>query len=480
MPSNSLRRDLLVRLMGPLVAVVLVAGASAWGLAQHFSLTVLDQWLYDSAMTLAKQVRFVAGVARVDIPGPAIEMFELDIADQVFYDVTTAGGARVMSNADIPAPPDVPGGALEPVYFDTLVQGREVRAIALRVPGSGDETVVVKVAETRNKRDRLANDVLVATLAIVAMLMVASIALVSTGIGHSLSILEPIVKRVRGDRRAFGALREGLEVPIEVRPLVHTINELLRELSEEHAARRRFVADAAHQLRTPLATLRVQLDLAMRETEPERHRKALADAAAVLSRTTHLTHRLLTLSRVDQATEDTTPMDRVDLDRLAREEVESWIDRAIARGIDLGYENPGESVVVAGREALLHEALSNLIDNALAYAGAGGPITVGVGSRPARLWVEDSGSGIPESERERVLGRFYRIPGTPGEGCGLGLAIVDEIARVHGARLRILPGAGGTGTRVELAFDEGRNRAPGDPGRQETRDGRIGRPDQSE
>lgn len=465
MPSSSLRRDLLVRLMGPLVAVVLVAGASAWGLAQHFSYTVLDQWLYDSAVTLAKQVRFVSGEARIDIPGPAIEMFEVDIADQIFYEVTTVAGARIMSNAAIPPPSEPSGGILEPVYYDTAVQGREVRAIALRGPGAGDGTVTVKVAETRNKRDRLANDVLVATLAIVAMLMVASVALVSTGIGRSLSVLDPIVKRVRGDRRAFGALGEGLEVPLEVRPLVHTINELMRELSEEHGARQRFVADAAHQLRTPLATLRVQLDLALRETDPARQQKALADAAAVLSRTSHLTHRLLTLSRVDQATEDPTPLDRVDLDRLAREEVESWIDRALARGIDLGYESPDEAVVVPGREALLHEALSNLIDNAIAHAGTGGPITVGVGSRPPRLWVEDCGAGIPEDERERVLGRFYRIPGTPGEGCGLGLAIVDEIARAHGARLRILSREGGTGTRVVLEFDGARTRRPGAAGR---------------
>lgn len=455
MASNSLRRDLLARLMGPLVAVLLVAGASAWGLAQHFSQRALDQWLYDSAVTLAKQVRFVAGKARMDIAGPAIEMFEVDVSDQVFYEVSTAAGARVMANAAVPSPPEVSDAVLEPVYYDTAVLGLQVRAIALRVQGSGGEAVLVKVAETRNKRDSLANEVLVATLAIVAMLVVASVALISTGIGRSLAVLEPIVQRVRGGRRGFAALPEGREVPSEVRPLVHTINALMREISEEHAARQRFVADAAHQLRTPLAALRVQLDLALREKDPGRHGEALADAAAVLSRTSHLIHRLLTLSRVDQASEDATPMERVDLDRLAREEVESWIDRALARGIDLGYDNPGHPVLIPGRGALLHEALSNLIDNALTYAGAGGPITVGVSDGPPRLFVEDGGPGIPEGERERVRGRFYRIPGTPGEGCGLGLAIVDEIARIHGARLLILSREGGPGVRVVLEFPAG-------------------------
>jgi len=327
-----------------------------------------------------------------------------------------------------------------------------VRAIELRVPGAGHDPVVVKVAETRNKRDSLANEILVATLAIVAVLVASSIVLVSSGIGQSLSSLEPIVRKVRSGRRAFAALPEGPEVPSEVRPLVHAINALLGELSEEHASRQRFVADAAHQLRTPLASLRVQLDLALREKDPERLHKAVADAASVLSRTSHLIHRLLTLSRVDQEATDRSPLESVDLDRLAREEVESWIDRALARGIDLGYENPGAAVVARGREALLHEALSNLIDNALAYAGSGGPVTVGVRSAPPQIFVEDSGPGIPEGERERVLSRFYRIPGTPGEGCGLGLAIVDEIARIHGARLRILARDDGPGTRVVLEF----------------------------
>jgi two-component system sensor histidine kinase TctE len=205
-------------------------------------------------------------------------------------------------------------------------------------------------------------------------------------------------------------------------------------------------------LRTPLAALRLQLDLALRERDPERQQKALTDALAVLSRSSHLIHRLLSLSRVDQAAEEGTPLAFVDLDRLAREEVESWIDRALAKGVDLGYENASGAIVVSGHEDLLREALSNLIDNALTYGGSGGAVTVGICGEPPRLFVEDGGPGIPEPERGRVRNRFYRVPGTPGEGCGLGLAIVDEIARIHGARFSILSREGGTGTRAELAF----------------------------
>jgi two-component system sensor histidine kinase TctE len=452
MKPRSLRRDLLIRLMGPLVAVVLVAGASAWGLAQHFSQTVLDQWLYDSAITLAKQVRFVAGRAQLDIPGPAIEMFEEDVADRVYYDVSTSSGKRIFSNAILPAPPAEPGDMQQPVYYDAAVRGMAVRAIALNVPGAGSDAVLVKVAETRRKRDTLANEVLVATLAIVAVLVATSITLIGAGIGRSLASLEPIVRRVRGGRRGFSALPQGPDVPTEVLPLVSAINELLKEVSDEHASRQRFVADAAHQLRTPLASLRVQLDRALREEDPVLHHQALADAANVLSRTGHLIHRLLTLARVDQDTEEGAAMEQVDLDRMARDEVEAWIDRALERGVDLGYEPPGHAVVVPGRETLLREALSNLIDNALSYGAAGRQVTVGVRGEPRQIFVEDRGPGIPEAERERVRDRFYRIPGTPGDGCGLGLAIVDEIAKRHGARFTLEAGIGGSGTRAVLDF----------------------------
>jgi two-component system sensor histidine kinase TctE len=325
-----------------------------------------------------------------------------------------------------------------------------VRAIALRAAAGGGELVTVKFAETRNKRASLASEILVATLAIVAILAGSSIVLLAQSVGRSLSTLEPVVRGVRGGKRAFTAIPEGAEVPSEVRPLVRAVNALLADLAEEHSARQRFIADAAHQLRTPLAVLRLQVDLALREADPERRQAALANAAAVLSRTSNVVGRLLTLSRVDQESGEAAALEGVDLGRLAREEVEAWVDRAVARGIDLGWEAPRGPVTVRGKEVLLREALSNLVDNALVH-GDGAPVTVGVADDPPSVFVEDAGPGIPEAERERVLGRFYRIAGSKGDGCGLGLPIVDEVARIHGARLRIGARKGG-GSRVALEF----------------------------
>jgi two-component system sensor histidine kinase TctE len=450
MASHSLRRDLLLRLSVPLLAVVAVAGACAWWLAQHFSQKVLDQWLYDSAITLARQVRLGAVVPDLGLPGPVIAMMEVDPTDSIYYEVETAAGRKVFANAAVPPPPLDPEGVLEPVYYDAMLHGTPVRAIALRAAAGGGELVTVKVAETRNKRASLASEILVATLAIVAILAGSSIVLLAQSVGRSLSTLEPVVRGVRGGKRAFTAIPEGAEVPSEVRPLVRAVNALLADLAQEHAARQRFIADAAHQLRTPLAVLRLQVDLALREADPERRQAALANAAAVLSRTSNVVGRLLTLSRVDQESGEAAALEGVDLGRLAREEVEAWVDRAVARGIDLGWEAPRGPVTVRGKEVLLREALSNLLDNALVH-GDGAPVTVGVADDPPSVFVEDAGPGIPEAERERVLGRFYRIAGSKGDGCGLGLPIVDEVARIHGARLRIGARKGG-GSRVALEF----------------------------
>jgi two-component system sensor histidine kinase TctE len=447
----SLRRALLVRLGVPLVAVMLLAAASSYGLAQYYSQHVLDQWLYDSAVTLAKQVRVVAGRAELDIPGRAIEMFELDVTDRVYYEVNSAKQGRIFSNATLPAPREMPETGT-PLYYDGAVEGQPVRVIAIAVEGSEGDPVLVKVAETRRKRDMLARSILLSTLLLLAALVLTALVLIWLGIGGGLESLERIVREVRSRPGSLLApIPRSPDVPKEVHPLIDAINDLLAELGEEHAGRQRFIADAAHQLRTPLASLKVQLDLALREQDPERHQKALANALGVLSRTSHLISRLLALARADQAG-DNDPLAPVDLQALAREEVEAWVDRAIDRRVDLGYDGPAGPVMVEGRAVLLREAVSNLIDNAIAYGGSPGRVTVSVREHPPEVAVEDEGPGIAPSERERVLDRFYRTPGTRGEGAGLGLAIVEEIARRHRAQVAIEDRAGGRGVRIVLRF----------------------------
>jgi two-component system sensor histidine kinase TctE len=450
--AASLRRSLLRQLAAPLVAVMVMAGAGAYFLAQHYSQRVLDQWLLDSAVTLAKQVRFVAGEAQIDIPGRAIEMFEVDLTDRVYYEVTSGRGTRILANAPLPAPPGAiePG---EPVFYDGAVTGVPVRVIALAIPAGAEGRVLVKVAETRRKRDELARSILWSTVLMLAALVAAALALIGRGIGTGLASLEAIVRRVRGrPGPPLARLPRDESTPSEVHPLLDAINELLGELEREHVARQRFIADAAHQLRTPLASLGVQLALAERETDPGHRTRAIANARGVLERTAHVISRLLALARADQAAEGGA-REPVDLNALARESVEAWYDRALAAGTDLGIEAPAGPVTVAGNAAFLREALSNLVDNALAHGRQPGRVTVVVGDDPPSIAVEDDGPGIAPAERERVFERFYRTPGTRGEGAGLGLAIVAEIARAHGATVSVEPrDPAGAGTRVRLRF----------------------------
>jgi two-component system sensor histidine kinase TctE len=264
--------------------------------------------------------------------------------------------------------------------------------------------------------------------------------------------MEKAVRDVRS-QHAVAALTPipiDAEVPVEMVPLVHEINDLIGDLSASHRLNQRFVADAAHQLRTPLAALRVQLELALREHDPERHARAINDAVHVLTRMGHTLHQLLTLAKADEEASDTLPL--VDIDLIAREEVERRIDDAVSAGVDLGYSGTGEPIFIRGQEDLLREAVANLLDNALRYGGTGERVTVGVETNAPEIYVEDEGPGIPEKERDRVRERFYRIAGTQGDGCGLGLSIVEEIVRRHAGSLVLESGAGGAGLRARFIF----------------------------
>jgi two-component system sensor histidine kinase TctE len=448
---RSIRRALLARLMGPLLMILALGGISAYGLAQHFSQVVLDNWLYDSAMSLANRVRWENGRALVDLPEGAREILEWDIVDRVYYEVAPLRGERLMGNAFLPLPPSIPRDSAA-VYYEGIVSGASVRVLAVALQAPDGNPIIVKVAETRHKRNALASEVLWISVVLSVMLAAVSALVIWYGVGSGIDSMEKAVRDVRS-QHAVAALTPipiDAEVPVEVVPLVHEINDLIGDLSASHRLNQRFVADAAHQLRTPLAALRVQLELALREHDPERHARAINDAVHVLTRMGHTLHQLLTLAKADEEATDTLPL--VDIDLIAREEVERRIDDAVSAGVDLGYSGTGEPILIRGHEDLLREAVANLLDNALRYGGAGERVTVGVETNAPEIYVEDEGPGIPEKERDRVRERFYRIAGTQGDGCGLGLSIVEEIVRRHAGSLVLESGAGGAGLRARFIF----------------------------
>ena len=234
--------------------------------------------------------------------------------------------------------------------------------------------------------------------------------------------------------------------------MVDRLNALLGTLAESSQAERQFLESAAHQLRTPLAGMLAQLELMLAEEQDQAKRDRLTLTLESARRLSHTTHQLLTLARSEHGTYAFAASRHIDLTALATTAIADHLSRASKAGIDLGAEL--EPASVQGIAWLLAEALSNLLDNAITYTPAGGAITVRTGSLDARPYLEvvDNGSGIPASERARVLERFYRGQQSRGSGSGLGLAIVADVARRHGAALSIQDGAEGRGTRVLLLF----------------------------
>ena len=451
--SHSIRRGLLARLMVPLVLIMMAGGACAYGLAQYFSQTVLDQWLYDSAISLANRVKQENGRTTVDLPEGAREILEWDVVDRIFYEVISERGERLIGNAALPAPPSAIRGN-RPLYYEGRVNDALVRVLAVGVPVPGQQPVLVKVAETRLKRNALASQVLWISVALSVLLAAVSGAVIWYAIGSGMASMEKAVRDVRSVHAAapLSPISIGSTFPREVFPLVQEINDLIENLAAAHRLNQRFIADAAHQLRTPLAGLRVQLELARREHDAVRHATAIDDAVHALTRIGHTLHQLLTLAKADRNETGLAPQAAVDIDLIAREEAERRIDDALAAGVDLGYSGTGRPVWVRGHADLLREAVANLLDNALRYGAAGRHVTVGVAAAAPEIYVEDSGPGIPDGEREKVRQRFYRIPGTVGDGCGLGLAIVEEIVRRHAGSLLLDRRSGGTGLRARVVF----------------------------
>jgi two-component system sensor histidine kinase TctE len=237
-----------------------------------------------------------------------------------------------------------------------------------------------------------------------------------------------------------------------VRTLTDTINDLLERLGLAIAAQQRFIANAAHQLRTPLAGLKLQVERALREQDLPAMKPALMQIQGCADRMSHLTTQLLVLARSEPIDGD-FELRPVDLCKLARETCMDWVPKALQRHMELSFEGSKQSVHVRGDEVLLRELLTNLLDNAICYGRDRGNITVKVESYTSPcLSVEDDGPGIPEAEMDRIFERFYRIPGSSGDGCGLGLAIVKEIADLHKARLELSRTSEAGGTRIGLVF----------------------------
>lgn len=452
---HSLRGLLLRRLWLPLLVLLLCSAVGSFALTRFYAGQVYDRWLLDSAMSLSELVTVQDGRASIEITPAVSRMFTWDTADEVHGEVVDAEGGRLYGDLPeaLPRPAIAAGNDDDAVYYDARVRGQPVRMVEVVVSSGPGHDIRLRVAETLRKRHRLERKLLLTSVPFQAAILALAAWLAWSGTGAAARHANLVARKLASPRPdPLAPLDPAQEAPRELWPAVEAYNALLQHLDAMQDAQRRFVSNAAHQLRTPLAAMQVELESSLRQHGPQAQQLALSGTLAGLARLQHLVNQLLMLSRSEDPHGSALPLQPVDLASLARGVVERYADRALAAGVDLGYEGPDDGVQVQGDPQLLREALGNLLDNALRYGAAPGVITLGVRQEAegVQAWVDDDGAGIAEAERTRVTERFYR-GSSEGDGCGLGLAIVAEIAQRHGATLMIDTAPIG-GARVGLRF----------------------------
>lgn len=452
--APSLRRKLLTWLLALLIPILVIGAITSYFRAYHFSNLAYDRSLFRTALALADQVVVIRGKVVVDLPQKTLDLLEYDKDDWVYYRVTDPHGRTIAGEIGLPFPATLPGPG-EHVYFDAKLGDKMVRVVAFALPLRGTSaqgTALVQVAETKSKRDQIANEIVTEMMLPQMLIVLLAGLMVYYGVRWGLKSLDRLQHAI--EQRSHRDLSDVSieDSPREVQPLLRSMNDLLHRLRGSIAQQRRFTSDVSHQLRTPLAGIQTQTEVALRETDLERIHHALEWIRSGTVRLSHLVNQLLVLARVEPGSAREIHLQELDLVQLARDATAEWVTAALSRQIDLGFEATQEHVPINGNALMLQELISNLLDNAVRHTPLQGKITVTISANEtqAALMIEDSGSGIPLDEREQIFERFYRLPGSTGNGCGLGLAIVREIALLHRADVNIESGSEGGGTIVKL------------------------------
>ena len=476
---RSLFGEILDWMLTPLLLLWPISLALTWLVAQNIAGKPFDRALEYNVQALSKLVVVKNNQVQFNLTGPAREILRADDTDRVYYQVLGTRGEYLGGEHDLPLPPDDDKGNDGEVRLrEDKIQGEDIRVaytwikvdMKFPVPAGKNasrepapQTVLVQVAETLEKRKTLATEIVKGTMVPQFVTLPLAVLLVWLALVRGIKPLAQLEKRIRARKPDDMSPLDDTAVPEEVAPLVSSINDLLSRLKVSLTAQKRFLADAAHQLKTPLAGLRMQADLAQRETDADELKKSLKHIGRASIRATHTVNQLLALARAE-TTGRSLAKQRIDLVNIAREAMSDSVPHAIEKKIDLGYDGPAagqQPTQLEGNATLLKEMVRNLLDNAIAYTPENGQVTLRLltdrFSGVLVLLVEDSGPGIPESERELVFQPFYRALGTNVDGSGLGLAIVLEIANQHDAVITIedaeLPGhPHSPGTRIAIRF----------------------------
>lgn len=447
--QRSLFGEILDWMLTPLLLLWPITLALTWLVAQGLANKPFDRALVQNVQALAQQVRLGPDKqVQFNLPQPASELLRADETDLVYYQVTGSMGEHLSGYRDLPLPtPNEPKGSSYEVHIrDDEMRGLEVRVAYtwIRLDAQGKRPALVQVAETRDKRSVLAAEIIKGVMLPQFILLPLAVLLVWLALVRGIKPLLQLEERIRARKPDDLSPLDDKAVPMEVAPLVVSVNDLLERLKDSIVTQKRFLADAAHQLKTPLAGLRMQADLAQRSGSSEEDlKKSLKQIGRASVAATHTVNQLLSLARAEGG-DANFPLQSCDMVRLASEVLQDCLPGAMDKGLDLGFEGaaagtPGSQV--QGNPTLLKEMLRNLVENAINYTPSTlerqGVITLRVlvdpYSRALVIQVEDNGPGIPMQERDLIFQPFYRALGTNVDGSGLGLPIVKEIAQQHGA-----------------------------------------------
>ena len=448
--KSSIRFNLMRWLIAPLLIANLIGAGLTYWLAWAPAQLAFDQSLADAGWALIPRLREVNGEILIDLPQQAEQVLRLDHFDAIFFVVRKVDGPIIAGDKDFPVL-TMPLQVNDPLAQDGVMRGEPVRLIALNVV-IGRIPVAIGVGETLRKRTHIRSQIFIAMLVLESLLTLVSIAIIWLGVTKGLLPLKKMQQdlnlRTHDD---LAALRQD-QMPSELLPVVVAINNLLDRVQAGASAQQAFLANVAHQLRTPLAGLQMQIEWIQQrhhqDGETERSAQMMATTTARMIRQTN---QLLALARAEPSRFEKARLEPVELHKLIEETIQYFVEQSDQKNIDLGFELL--PVIVMGEAFLLRDMIDNLIDNAIRYSPAGSTVTVRCYSEHGRgvFVVEDSGAGIAAASRELVFNRFYRLDHTTA-GTGLGLAIVRDIVQAHAAEITLHSGSAGRGTLFSVRF----------------------------
>ncbi len=437
-----------------------------YSLAMNLATGAFDKGLLDSVFSIYSCINFKNGQISADIPPVALAILKENIKDKVYYRVSDENGNFIAGDVLIPQPKIRRKkylGIKSANFSSGNINGTQARIaqVAFAIPENPKAFMFIQVAETLQSRNQVADEIIISIVLPQFIMLVLFLLIVRFGVDRGLAPLETVRNAV-AQRTPFdlSPIQER-GAPNEVRPLVKAINNLLQQLNNDIQAQKRFVANAAHQLRTPVAGLMTQAELALRIDNRQDLQHNLEQIKISASRASRLINQLLSLAKAEPRVITEAELHVIDLNLIAKDVCTEFVQLALSRQIDFGFENCDEAVFIRANKLSIHELAANLVENALIYTQTGGKVTVKVNieknnkkheTNSALLIIEDNGPGIVYEEREKVFERFYRILGTKSSGSGLGLAIVKEIVKTYNGKIYLESNSDGIGLNAVVKF----------------------------